>query len=89
MSNRRPGGFRKLVCGLFVSLAGMAWIATAGLAAEAIPAEARTGSAQRFLSIHAAIYNHFNLQRHLISRRHHRLFRIAANASWQLVTLPA
>lgn len=47
------------------------------------------GSAQRFLSIHAAIYNHFNLQRHLISRRHHKLFRIAANASWQLVTLPA
>ena len=47
------------------------------------------GSAQRFLSIHAAIYNHFNLQRHLISRRHHRLFRIAANASWQLVALPA
>ena len=47
------------------------------------------GSAQRFLSIHAALYNHFNLQRHLISRRHHRLFRIAANASWQLVALPA
>ncbi len=47
------------------------------------------GSAQRFLSIHAAIYNHFNLQPHLISRRHHRLFRIAANASWQLVALPA
>ena len=47
------------------------------------------GSAQRFLSIHAAIYNHFNLQRHLISRRHHRLLRIAANASWQLVALPA
>jgi transposase-like protein len=47
------------------------------------------GSAQRFLSIHAAIYNHFNLQRHLISRRHNRLLRIAANASWQLVALPA
>ena len=47
------------------------------------------GSAQRFLFIHAAIYNHFNLQRHLISRRHHRLLRIAANASWQLVALPA
>jgi|ETNmetMinimDraft_16_1059900.scaffolds.fasta_scaffold91803_1 transposase-like protein len=47
------------------------------------------GSAQRFLPIHAAIYNHFNLQRHLISRQHHRLSRIAANASWQHVTLPA
>ncbi len=46
-------------------------------------------SAQRFLSIHAAVYNHFNIQRHLMSRRHHRLFRIAAMVSWQHVTLPA
>lgn len=40
MSVRRPDGFRKFVCGLFVSLSGMAWIATAGLAADDIPAEA-------------------------------------------------
>jgi hypothetical protein len=39
------------------------------------------GSAQRFLSTHAAVYNHFNVQRHLISRWTHRLFRIAAIAS--------
>ena len=27
------------------------------------------GSMQQFLSVHEAIYNHFNLQRHLVSRR--------------------
>ena len=48
-----------------------------------------TGAAQRFLSIHAAVYNHFNVQRHLITRRTHRLFHIAANASWKHATLPA
>ena len=47
------------------------------------------GSAQRFLSVHAAVYNHFNTQRHLISRRHHRLFRMAAMVSWRHVTIPA
>jgi putative transposase len=36
------------------------------------------GSAQRFLSIHAAAYNTFNIQRHLISAKTHRSFRAAA-----------
>jgi putative transposase len=41
------------------------------------------GSAQRFLSIHAASYNIFNVQRHLISARTHRAFRAAAMNVWR------
>src|SRR5262249_59046496 len=33
------------------------------------------GSAQRFLSVHAAVHNTFNVQRHLISRGTLRVFR--------------
>jgi len=35
-------------------------------------------SAQRFLSMHAAVHNTFNLQRHLISRATLRIFRAEA-----------
>jgi len=41
------------------------------------------GSAQRFLSMHAAAHNNFNLQRHLISRSTLRIFRAEAAAQWQ------
>jgi transposase-like protein len=41
------------------------------------------GSAQRFLSIHAAVHNTFNLQRHLISRSTLRTFRAEAAAQWR------
>ena len=41
------------------------------------------GSAQRFLSIHAAVNNHCNVRRHLNSRRTRQLFRMAAMASWR------
>src|SRR5918911_467764 len=41
------------------------------------------GSAQRFLSVHAAVYNTFNVQRHLISRRTLRRFRAAAMEQWR------
>ena len=40
-------------------------------------------SAQRFLSMHGAVYNTFNFQRHLISRPTLRIFRAEATAQWQ------
>jgi putative transposase len=40
------------------------------------------GSAQRFLSMHAAVHNTFNLQRHLVSRSTLRKFRAEATAQW-------
>ncbi len=39
--------------------------------------------AQRFLDAHAAVYNLFNLGRHLISAKNYRYFRLRAFASWK------
>ena len=39
--------------------------------------------AQRFLSTHAAVYNLFNLGRHLVSAKHYRVLRERAFASWK------
>ena len=47
------------------------------------------GSAQRFLSTHAAIYNTFNIQPHLISRKTLRQFRGEAMHTWQSVVAAA
>ena len=47
------------------------------------------GSAQRFLSAHAAVHNTFNLQRHLVSRRTLRIFRSEAMQAWQHATAAA
>jgi putative transposase len=41
------------------------------------------GSAQRFLSTHSAIYNTFNVQRHLTSASTHRSFPAAAMDTWR------
>ncbi len=41
------------------------------------------GSAQRFLSAHSTVYNTFNVQRHLISRRTLRVFRADAMEQWR------
>jgi putative transposase len=48
-----------------------------------------TKSAQRFVSVHAADNNTFNVQRHLISQRIHRQFRAAAHKSWSDATATA
>ncbi len=40
-------------------------------------------SAQKFLSMHAATYNHFNVRRHLTTASTHRLFRSDALVSWR------
>ncbi len=41
------------------------------------------GSAQRFLSTHAAVYNTFNVQRHLVSAHTHRALRVVAMTTWR------
>ena len=47
------------------------------------------GSAQRFLAMHAAVHNTFNVQRHLISRCTLRLFRAEAMQQWPAATMAA
>jgi len=39
--------------------------------------------AQRFLTVHAAVYNLFGLGRHLVSAKNYRFFRLRAFASWK------
>jgi putative transposase len=46
-------------------------------------------SAQRFLAVCSAVYNHFNVQRHLISRSTLRKFRGEAFERWSCVTAAA
>jgi putative transposase len=41
------------------------------------------GSAKKFLSTHAAVYNTFNVQRHLTSAQTHRTLRAAAMDTWR------
>jgi putative transposase len=45
-----------------------------------------TWQAQRFLSVHAAVYNLFNLGRHLVSASHYRDLRQGAFVSWISLT---
>ena len=41
------------------------------------------GSAQRFLTVHAAVHNTFNTQRHLTSRKALRVLRGEAFGTWR------
>ena len=47
------------------------------------------GSAQRFLSTHAAVYNTFNVQCHLTSIQTHRALRVTAMDTWHQVIAAA
>ena len=38
--------------------------------------------AQRCLSAHAAVHNHFNLGRHLVRTEHYRNLRVSAFTEW-------
>ena len=43
----------------------------------------RMRSLQKFVSVHASVYNHFNQERHLYSRANFKLNRTAALAEWR------
>jgi putative transposase len=40
------------------------------------------GQAQKFLSVHAAVYNLFNLGRHLVRAQHYKNLRVSAFNEW-------
>jgi len=43
----------------------------------------RMRSLQKFASVHASVFNHFNQERHLYSRQNFKLNRAAALAEWR------
>ena len=43
----------------------------------------RMRSLQKFSAVHASVFNHFNLERHLYSRSNFKLNRTAALAEWR------
>jgi putative transposase len=47
----------------------------------------RMQSLQKFASVHASIYNHFNQQRHLYSRNSFKPNRVAALSEWRKLCL--
>jgi len=45
----------------------------------------RLRTLQKFTAVHGAVHNHFDLQRHLTSRRTYKVNRMAALAAWRLL----
>jgi len=45
----------------------------------------RLGTLQKFTAIHGTVHNHFDLQRHLTSRRTYKINRMAALEYWRLL----
>ncbi len=45
----------------------------------------RLRTLQKFAAVHGTVHNHFNLQRHLTSRRTYKINRTAALAAWQML----
>ena len=45
----------------------------------------RLRTLQKFAAVHGAVHNHFDLQRHLLSRRTYKINRMAALVAWQLL----
>jgi putative transposase len=45
----------------------------------------RMKTRQKFTSVHANVYNHFNLERHLVDRQTYKERRSTALAEWQMV----
>lgn len=43
----------------------------------------RMKTLQKFASVHANVYNHFNSERHLVDRQTYKTRRSAALAEWQ------
>ena len=43
----------------------------------------RMRTLQKFASVHASVHNHFNLERSLTSREHHKANRVAVLAEWR------
>jgi putative transposase len=52
---------------------------------RAMPRFRQMKSLQNFASVHANVYNHFNLERHLVDRQTYKTRRLAALAEWQLL----